>query len=61
MEIDIAGMKATLSAKTLTVKISSPGYENHWIKQGVEVVLLFGILAALQRPLVVLNPPEKSK
>lgn len=49
MEIDIAGMKATLSAKTLTVKISSPGNENHWVKQGVDVVLLFGILAALTK------------
>lgn len=39
----------------MTVKMSAPPLEGHqssavWTKQGVEVVLLFGILAALTKP-----------
>lgn len=53
MEIDIVGMKATLDPKRLMVRIQSApnqGVEGgHWEKQGVEVVLLFGILAALTK------------
>ncbi len=54
MEIDIAGMKATLEARTMTVRVQAPAAEGTsatlWTKQGVEVVLLFGILAALTKP-----------
>lgn len=60
MEVDIAGMTATLDARTMTVKMQAPaigesGPRNVWSKQGIEVVLLFGILVALTKT------PEKSK
>lgn len=46
MEIDIAGMKVTLDTKSAMVRVDLPGGGNI-LKQSVEVVLLFGILAAL--------------
>lgn len=55
MEIDIAGMKASLDARRMMVRIHAPAPEGQdngttWEKQGIEVVLLFGILAALTKP-----------
>lgn len=48
MEIDIAGMTIQLDPKRAFVRIAMPG--GAFIeKQGVEVVLLFGILAALTK------------
>jgi len=60
VEIELQGMKVTLDPARANVRIVLPG-GGHIEKMGVESVLLFGILAALQRPLVVLNTPEKSK
>lgn len=48
MEIDVAGMNVTMDPKRAMVKIALPG-GGFIEKQGVEVVLLFGILAALTK------------
>lgn len=48
MEIEIAGLKATLDAKSAMVRVDLQG-GGHILKQGVEVVLLFGILVALTK------------
>jgi hypothetical protein len=49
VEIDIAGMKVTLEPARANVKVVLPG-GGHIEKMGVEMVLLFGILAALTKP-----------
>ena len=55
MDIDVAGMKVTLDPKRCMVKATAPNGATSWEKQGVEAVLLFGILAA------VTKSPGKSK
>lgn len=50
MEIDVAGMKVSLDTKRAMVKIANSENGTFWEKQGVDVVLLFGILAALTKP-----------
>lgn len=50
MEVDVAGMKLTLDPKRCMVKAQAPDGGSSWEKQGVEAVLLFGILAALSKP-----------
>ena len=42
-------MVVTLDPKRAMVKIAQPGGSS-WEKQGVDVVLLFGILVALTKP-----------
>ena len=46
MEIEVAGMQVAMDPKRAMVKITLPG-GGFIEKQGVEIVLLFGILAAL--------------
>lgn len=55
MEIEIGGMTADLDERRGIVTVVSPLVEGSpgstsWSKQGVEAVLLFGILAALTKP-----------
>ena len=54
MEIDVAGMKVALDPRRAMVRIQGKSPDEtrggpSWEKQGVEVVLLFGILAALTK------------
>lgn len=48
MEIEISGMKIELDPARANVRIHLPG-GGHIDKMGIEVVLLFGILAALTK------------
>ena len=46
MQIEVGDMKVTLDPNRAMVTVESPT-GSKWDKQGVEVVLYFGILAAL--------------
>ena len=49
MEIEVAGMKVSLDPNRAIVRVTNPEKGTFWEKQGVEVVLFFGILAALTK------------